>query len=398
MPPPDRSASAWFDRGTELGIRRAADPPRWGRCIEHRNNNVAEFAMEFFADPSRKFLLIGGAGFDPRSLTVASLVSGIAPGRVDGLFIREHRPDPPRKLLESADENVRKLQEMMPRLRVEDIDVFASDGAVVLGRRVIECIGAIALREYTDVIIDFSALSIGSSFPASRFLLQNLEVQNIGEQPINLHAMVTASPATDDRIIPSPSTAVQPVHGFQGRLGLHETARAARLWMPQLRFGQRAILDQIFNALQPDDVVPVLPFPAHDPRLGDRLIEHYQPEFDNRWNVDARSIVYSDERSPLDFYRTALRIDDGRYPVFASTGGNLLVVSPIGSKVLALGAMMAAAERDLPVFYVEALSYAADLDTHDFNYTYGDLVHIWLLGEAYPPSKQHADLEQHGTN
>jgi hypothetical protein len=200
--------------------------------------------------------------------------------------------------------------------------------------------------------------------------------------------MVTASPLTDDRIAPTPAPTVQPLHGFQGRLGLDETERAARLWMPQLRFGHESTLRRIYEELRPHDIVPVLPFPAHDPRLGDRLIEHYAEEFDAIWGVDARSIVYADERNPLDFYRTILRIDDGRNPVFAGTGGNLLILSPLGSKVVALGAMMAAAERDLPVVYREALSYASTMDvSQQGQYSYRDIVHVWLFGEAYPPPR-----------
>jgi len=156
--------------------------------------------------------------------------------------------------------------------------------------------------------------------------------------------------------------------------------------MPQLRFGQGGILERIYDELKPDDVVPVLPFPAHDPRLGDRLIEHYAADFEGRWEVDARSLVYANEGSPLDFYRTVLKIDNSRAPVFGSTGGSLLVLSPVGSKVLALGAMMAATERDLPVLYVEALGYSLDgVEQADLDFTPEDVVHVWLLGEAYPP-------------
>jgi hypothetical protein len=156
--------------------------------------------------------------------------------------------------------------------------------------------------------------------------------------------------------------------------------------MPQLRGKLSGTLEKIHDYLNPDEVVPVLPFPAHHPRLGDELIEHYAVELGARWNVDARSIVYADETNPLDYYRTVLRIDDGRQPVFAATGGSLLILSPLGSKVLALGAMMAAIERDLPVIYVQALSYTADLEGEaEVQYTDEDLVHVWLLGEAYPP-------------
>jgi hypothetical protein len=380
------SAAAWFAAGVKPGIRQAGDVPRWARCVEHRGKAVEPFGALHFGEKHRRILLIGGAGFDPRSLVVPRLLASVAPGRVDGLFLRERRPNPNPGLLTRADGNIHRLAQLIDAARFEDVSVFESDGAVAIGRRVVDVIRGLDLSHYTDVITDFSALSIGSSFPVARFLLERLDLRGPhGSAPPNLHAMVTASPITDDRIIASPSEVVQPIHGFQGRLGIDETVRAARLWIPQLRFGQSGILELIYDELKPDDVVPVLPFPAHDPRLGDRLIEHYAEDFDGRWGVDARSIVYADEYSPLDFYRTVLRIDDGRHPVFASTGGDLVVLSPIGSKVLALGAMMAASERDLPVLYVEALSYSSSLsDGLTSEYSFEDLVHVWLSGEAYP--------------
>ena len=382
------SAAAWHATGVQYGTRRAGDAPRWGRCVEHRSQAVQPFAASHFGESHRRVLLVGGAGFDPRSLVVARLLASVAPDRIYGLFLREQRPNPNPSLLTRAEQHIARLGELVGRVQLLEINVFESDGAVGIGRHVVEAVRTLDLSPYSDVIVDFSALSIGSSFPLTRLLLQRLERDAESGSPVpNLHAMVTGSPATDDQIVPSPSTMVQPVHGFQGRLGIDETARAARLWMPQLRFHLRGVLDRLYEEIKPHDVVPVLPFPASDPRIGDRLIEHYAAEFDGQWEVDARSIVYADEGSPLDFYRTVLRIDDGRQPVFASTGGNLLVLSPVGSKVLALGAMMAAAERDLPVMYVEALSYSAEgtESREDRDFSYDDLVHVWLLGEAYPP-------------
>jgi hypothetical protein len=370
---------------------------------------------QHFGEPHRRVLLVGGAGFDPRSLTVAQLLSPVLGARLDALLVRERRPSPSPALRDRADTHIAEFQRLVPSTRVVDVTVFESDGAVGVGRRVVEAVRAVDVTRYTDIVVDFSALSIGSSFPIARLLLARLEaadqpddaerdggpgagpnapqddggpLQGVGDHRVNLHAMVTARPTTDDRIVPSPSSIVGPVHGFPGRFGLDETARAAKLWLPQLRFGQRAILERLHDYLRPDDVVPVLPFPAHDPRIGDRLIEHYATEFENRWSVDARSIVYADETSPLDFYRTVLRIDDGRHPVFAETGGSLLILSPIGSKVLALGGMMAAVERDLPVMYVEALSYTAEIETdNEASYSAADVVHVWLFGEAYPRAR-----------
>jgi hypothetical protein len=370
---------------------------RWGRCVDHHGSAISEFFSRHFGESHRRVLLVGGAGFDPRALTATRLITRVAIGRVDGFFLRERLPYPDSTLLSRAEKQLTQLQALIPSAKVVDVPVFEEDGAVGIGRRVVEEVRSLDLRPYSDIVVDFSALSIGSSFPATRLLLQELEraAAEATEAAakascVNLHAIVTANPKTDDRIVPYPGPSVEPVHGFRGRYDLDETARAARLWMPQLRGKLTGMLEKIYDYLKPHEVVPVLPFPAHDPRLGDKLIAHYAVELDARWDVDARSIVYADEKNPLDFYRTVLRIDDGRQPVFASTGGSLLLLSPLGSKVLALGAMMAAIERDLPVIYVQALSYTAELDGEDeAQYTDEDLVHVWLLGEAYPPLRHY---------
>ena len=100
--------------------------------------------------------------------------------------------------------------------------------------------------------------------------------------------------------------------------------------------------------------------------------------------LDARNIVYAAENNPLDLYRTILRIDDARKRVFAETGGSLIVLSPIGSKVLAVGALMAAIERDFPVVYVESIEYTVNFKMIEQNrHEGGEIVHVWLHGEAY---------------
>lgn len=388
------SAAAWRAAGVRSGVRQAGDPPRWERCVYHTGATVSEFAAQHFGEPHRRVLLLGGAGFDPRTLTVARFLDRFAGGRLHGFFFREQRTHPDPTFRTCAENHTARLVDIVPGADVVEIDVFEDDGAVAVGRHAVGAVNRLDLGRYTDVVVDFSALSIGTSFPVTRLMLE--AAQQTGKSPsINLHALVTASPTTDERIVPQPSDVVGPIHGFQGRLGIDETARAALLWMPQLRSKRRGMLERLFDYLKPHDVVPVLPFPAHDPRLGDKLIEHYAEELEGRWDVDARNIVYAAEGNPLDFYRTVLRIDDRRQPVFENTGGSLLVLSPLGTKVLALGAMMAAIERDLPVVYVEALSYTTSLDAASgAQYTEEDLVHVWLDGEAYPPVQQPDGTDQ----
>src|SRR6266542_4114325 len=354
---------------------------RWDRCIHQRNEEVKRFVIEYLRAPNRYTVLIAGAGLDPRAAMVCELLArGIGP-QMYGFFVREERPNPSFKLIQRAEQNLKRMVCLIPKHDVKSVEVFARDGAVVGGRKIVGIVHELDLNGATDVVVDLSALSMGISFPLVRHLLERAQR---GHPSFNLHLMVTDEPTTDDEIVAIGCDAAGTVHGFKGRWGLDESIDAAKLWLPQLVGGQRMVLERIRAFVDPHDVCPILPFPARSPRLADELIAYYAQEFENLWQVDARNIVYAAENNPLDLYRTILGIDDARKRVFAETGGSLIVLSPIGSKVLAVGALMAAIERDFPVVYVESIEYAVDFETIEQNrHEGGEMVHVWLYGEAY---------------
>ena len=85
----------------------------------------------------------------------------------------------------------------------------------------------------------------------------------------------------------------------------------------------------------------------------------------------------------MDLYRTILRLDDLRQNVFRATGGSMLILSPLGSKVMALGALLAALERDLPVAHLESIGYELEASVPE-TMDPPSLIHVWLEGEVYP--------------
>ena len=113
------------------------------------------------------------------------------------------------------------------------------------------------------------------------------------------------------------------------------------------------------------------------------LAEEYIVEFESAWKVDARDVVYADEQDPLHLYRTILRLDDLRKPVFRDAGGSILILSPLGTKVMSLGALMAALERDLPVAYLESIGYNFEPSAEP-EMPAPHLIHVWLEGDVYP--------------
>lgn len=353
-------------------------PGRWDPCVSHRGAETDGFVDDYFAAPDRRILLVGGAGFDPRS-TAATTKLATTKGHIRGLFLQEERPNPQQTLVDRANVNGTVLREAVTDHRVAQVNIFGSDGAVVGGRNAVAAIGAEDLNGITDVVVDVSALSVGTAFPIVRYLVERSART---PPPFNLHLFVAHDPTTDGAIASISSDAPSFVHGFRGGSTLDGSANAAKLWLPQLASGRTSALGRLHSFVDPHDTCPILPFPALDARAGDRLAEEFLTEFESGWSVDTRNIVYADESDPLDLYRTILRLDDLRKPVFAEVGGSLLILSPLGSKVMALGALMAALERDLPVAYLEAISYEFDGSVAQEEPI--DMIHIWLEGEVYP--------------
>lgn len=351
-------------------------PLKWENRIVQRDNEVLIFIRDFLAQPHRQALLIAGAGFDPRATRVSELLSDKLHGRLHALLLREERPNAEAKLRERADKNLETLLKLVPSSVVTSVEIFAADSAVIGGREAVKAVAQTTLKEFTDIILDYSALSRGVMFPIVKFLLERARHTNV-------HMFVTDEPVTDEDILPVAWEQPSNIHGFRGNLGPGSKLKPARLWLPQLVRDQNVALDLIYKMIEPHDVCPILPFPASDPRLPDRLIEAYAVEMESGWQVDLRNIVYAHERNPLDLYRAIMRIDDARKIIFRDRGSQI-VLSPIGSKLLSMGALLAALERDFPVVYVEAVAYKVDLDRLDKRRQEpGSLVHMWLEGEAY---------------
>lgn len=353
-------------------------PGRWDPCVSHRSAELDDFLADYFAVSDRQVLLVGGAGFDPRSTAVASRLASVQI-QIRALFLQEKRPTPAQGLVDRAQANGAVLQAAVADHEVAGINIFGSDGAVVGGRNAVTLIGKQDFSGITDVVVDVSALSVGTAFPIIRYLVERA---NSPAGAFNLHLFVAHHPALDAAIVAVSSDAPSYVHGFRGRSTLDGSANAAKLWLPQLASGRTTALGRLHSFVDPHDTCPILPFPSVDPRAGDRLAEEFLTEFESGWSVDTRNIVYADESDPLDLYRTILRLDDLRKPVFAEVGGSLLILSPLGSKVMAIGALMAALERDLPVAYLEAIGYEIESSTAEEEPV--DMIHIWLEGDVYP--------------
>lgn len=352
----------------------------WDPCVTHSGKEAEDFSRAFFAEAHRRVLLLAGAGFDRRTTHTTSVLAPVLGSRVRAVFLKEKRGTSHAEVSGSATSNTSHLVTLVSNSRLAEFPVFSDDNATVGGKRVLEAIRDENLLDVTDLVVDLSGLSVGMSFP---LVAHALNLARKAKK--NLHVFVSDDPELDDAVVATLAEKAEPVAGFRGDLGLDERSGASLLWLPQLTPRHRKALQRVHQMLSEQskdheiDVCPVLPFPSRDPRRGDRLIHAYREEFESAWGVDARDLVYVDERNPVDIYRTVLDIDDVRKRVFASLGGSTTVLTPFGSKVQSLGALMAALDRRFPVVYVETVSYQG-IGTSTAQ---ADLVHVWLYGEAY---------------
>lgn len=352
----------------------------WSNCITNFDDDVAAFVRDYFADTSRKVLLVAAAGFDPRSQRVSNMLADVLGDRLSAFYIREERPGATEDLVKRADANEVALKSIIPGAKVFSLSVFADDGAPVGGARLVsELIANPIADDVTDVILDVSALSIGIGFPAAKLLLEECELDGTRA----FHLMIVSNPELDDRIASVPSGRVSPVKGFAPDVGM-STLEVAQIWIPQLAHGRATTLTQI-GASTGDwyKICPVLPFPARNPRRADDLLTEYQSELVDEWEIDPRDIVYASEKNPLDCYRTLSTLKKRFDRTMDGTYEPRMVLSPLGSKVLAAGAMMAAIEHGMSVQYVETESYDFSATQSSSSDLPDMMVHLVLSGPLY---------------
>lgn len=362
------------------------------RCITHYDAKVIEFFNKHFQESNRKCLLIGGAGFDPRSTLILKELANVLGENLTACVIKEERPNPDQELSDRANKNLDIIKLLNIDLKVEKVDIFASDEAVMAGHNIVQVLLNMDFSDYSDIIIDMSALSVGICYPIVKFVYDNFEQKNC---QANVHLVLISDPSLDESIKAEPAERPSYVRGFD-LPKLSGEARKALLWIPVLSENNQNTLNKIHAYVKPDDTCPILPFPSEDPKKGDRIAfevfssiqSSWGGALENDWQLEPHNFIFSDERKPLDIYRTILRIDADRSPVFEGLDGSTILLSPLGSKIPSMGVLLSALEMEFPIVYVEAINYKVDWKQVDSRVDDDQkIVHIWLQGEAYGMSK-----------
>ena len=369
---------------------------RWRDYFLRDSERFDEFWKPFLGERKRDVLFVLGHGFDSRMCDgIERVLSLGGEGARDVALIVFHEgPESSSQTYldqrTANGERLAKLVQERGKIEQRDIKMFSDDGRRVGARSIAhEFSSSAEFHSYTDVVVDISALPRGLYLPLLAKFLALFDGEQKDDEGRNLHVIVSHSPATDSAIVEEGlEESASYLYGFAAAvLESESTSGQPKIWIPVLGTRQQAQLERIHTLISPDEICPLLPSPAEDPREGDSLMIEYRELLFDRLRVEPRNIIYAAESNPFEVYRQLMRsiLDYDR--ALKPLGGCKVALSAMSSKLASIGVLLAAYElgrRDpkvtVGVAHVESQGYRFERTNTASSTT---LFTMWLSGECY---------------
>lgn len=367
---------------------------RWDPYVLARGEDFDGFWRDHLQHGKHDVLIVVGRGFDVRTLDVSERLLGMGgEGRRDAWLIDfDNGQVDSSQRVEMTRENFEGYERLFGVDLVKTLDIALGDAQrpTATSRNTKKAFGdGEAFLGYDDVILDISAVPRMVALTALAVLIAQLDdVAEKSGKNINLH-VTTAESVTSDRNTASGSLSdvVTTIVGFSGSKNAQSDEYMPRVWFPVLGENQEARLVKIREDLMPDEICPVLPFPSREPRRGDEIIASYQQTLFDDFQIEPRNILHASEFNPFEAYKQIFWAIDRYRDALADLGGCKAYVSPLSSKLLSVGALLACYEHkarrganrklDVGMPYVESLSYGDVGQTKDDP---RELYSMWIRG------------------
>lgn len=368
---------------------------RWGDYFLRKGSEFNTFWKEYLNNEEHNALFVLGLGFDPRMCTAVEVILNVGGnGKRDCFLIvfDEGPASPSRRYEDDVSSNKSKIEGMFTgkgEIIEKSVKMFSDEGRRIGPRNAVNIFSSIDdLVKYTDIVVDISAIPRGLYFPIIGKLLDFYD--NTESKSLNIHVVVADNPMLDAKIRPeSVDDKAEYMHGFSGNIELVSTAEVPRIWMPILGEKRTVHMERIHTLVTPiEEICPVLPSPAINPRRGDDLISEYRELLFEALRVEPTNIVYAAEQNPFEVYRqiakTVIQYNRALLPL----KGCKTILSALSSKLLSIGALLAAydlrREYAIGVAHVEAQGYTMPEEEQIIESKYQEeLFSLWLAGECY---------------
>jgi hypothetical protein len=358
---------------------------RWGDYFS--TLQFRTFWQERQSQKDASACVILGLGFDPRCLAALEELAAVTPTSDKLGYVALDLKTPVDGLPRS--EALEKLHEQN-RLRLErlagipcvgrgDLSLQDADGHPSGGRIALSLVNGLldAIASHRDVIVDISGMPRSVFFPLISFLCARTDQGRIR----NLHVAVTEDPLIDAEIRGSEFGDADFLHTFRPQ------GSKKMVWLPVVQHGEQERIRKIHNQIRDEciEICPILPFPAKNLRTADEILIELSDTLFEDFLVSPGNLLFCDERTPFDIYRKVVQLHDYHVEKLGRLVGEVTsVVSPLASKLLSLGLLLAAIDRHLPVSYVEAGMYEIDADRfYELAARQHDPLEVWVAGEPY---------------
>jgi len=368
---------------------------RWEHYFMRRGSSCTKFWQEYLSGRNRRVLFILGLGFDPRMcIGLQMFLEADKTCVKDCILIKynEGLNSPSNAYKSLTDANVSCIKSLLPgenTIRVVDVPMMSDDSRRIGSRRASDAIASDVITKYDDIVVDISAMPRGIYFPIITKLLNLLDDR--GEKQgqaisVNLHVLVAEEVSIDNNIRDQGiDDNAAYMYGFSSDLVREATANAPRIWIPVLGEGKNEQMMRLYDHVRPDEICPVFPSPSANPRRADDLIQEYRELLFDRLRVEPPNIIYASEWNPFEVYRQICRTIERYNNALDALGKCKVVVSALSSKLLSVGALLAAYEAKRNGFMI-GISH---VETHGYQ-IHGDikssapeLYSLWIAGECY---------------
>jgi hypothetical protein len=368
------------------------DDGRWSSYVLEQGDRFHSFWRAHMQTAHRSLLFVIGRGFDPRvCLALEAVIAATTNASVDVLALDFAELNPPSGAIADLVEiNWQRVIAAVgaSHVRTVPINIWSENGQRIGAQEVARRFQTEPLLgDYTDIVVDISAVPRGLYFPLVATLLFRVDDLAEGVHRPNVHIIVAENPDLDASIRDEGiDDKAQFIHLFTGTLAMEVNANRPHVWIPLLGERQQTQIERIYELVTPDEICPVLPSPARDPRRADNIVlSNHQLLFD-QLRVDPSNFVYAAEHNPFEVYAqirsTALHYRDALQPV----GGCLVALSALSSKLMSVGALLAGYEMksaDVGVAHIEPRAYDFDLGMLKANQDDCVLTEMWICGDCY---------------
>ena len=387
----------------------------WDRYVFRRSNGVHELWDRLFDRRLVRLLYIAGRGFDVRAQSVMQeMVNSLqASGRniesAQLLLLGFTGYELEEDISRITSENTAQLRAIFTNVgAVKEISVGSSSN----GEDDISASTALSLSikavleevtNQTDIVLDVSSLPRIAYLALLTSLLNKLvpdktiskdRMNPLAANGVNFQVLVAEDARLDGNIrAEDPSNDLVLIPGFSGAMHAESVRDWPLVWFPILGENRVSQLQKLMALAQiPDsaEICPVLPHPSLNPRRADDLlVEYATPLFTSR-KTPTSNILYVHESNPFEAYRQLLRAMRRYKDSMRILGGCRIVVTPLGSKLITLGAGLACFEMrpaDLNAKYGVAIPHAEPkryvVSVSDLRGSKPEISALLLTGEAY---------------